>query len=98
MSDILKRILATKFDEVSKASAQIPMHTVRSDAEASLSDLTHQPRGFIASIEKKLQLVMRVSLLKSKKPVLVKGFLEKILILPRLLNLTKLMAPPAYLF
>lgn len=54
MSDILKRILATKFDEVSKASAQVPMHTVRSDAEASLGDSTHQPRGFIASIESKI--------------------------------------------
>ena len=54
MSDILKRILATKFDEVSKASSQIPMHTIRSDAEASLGDSGLQPRGFITSIENKI--------------------------------------------
>jgi len=55
MSDILKRILATKFDEVSKSSAQVPMHIVRADAEASLSDTSYQPRGFIESLEKKIK-------------------------------------------
>ena len=54
MSDILKRILATKFDEVAKASAQIPLHTVRSDAEQSLKDKTSQPRGFYQAIENKI--------------------------------------------
>ncbi len=54
MSDILKRILATKFDEVSKASAQVPMHTVRADAEASINDTSLHPRGFIANIENKI--------------------------------------------
>ena len=54
MSDILKRILATKFDEVGKASTQVPMHTIRADAEASLSESGLQPRGFIASIENKI--------------------------------------------
>jgi indole-3-glycerol phosphate synthase len=54
MSDILKRILATKFDEVTKASAQIPLHTVRSDAEQSLKDKTSQPRGLYQAIENKI--------------------------------------------
>jgi indole-3-glycerol phosphate synthase len=54
MSDILKRILATKFDEVAKASSQIPMHVLRSDAEASLKENHLQPRGFYQSIEAKI--------------------------------------------
>jgi len=55
MSDILKRILATKFDEVSKASSQVPLHTLRSDAEASLKESALKPRGFSASIERKIE-------------------------------------------
>ena len=54
MSDILKRILATKFDEVSKASSQVPLHTLRSDAEASLKESALKPRGFSAAIENKI--------------------------------------------
>lgn len=54
MSDILKRILATKFDEVAKASSQVAMHILRSDAEASLQENSLKPRGFTASIEKKI--------------------------------------------
>ena len=54
MSDILKRILATKFDEVAKASMQVPLHTVRFDAEQSLKDKTSQPRGFYQAIENKI--------------------------------------------
>jgi indole-3-glycerol phosphate synthase len=54
MSDILKRILATKFDEVGKSSSQIPMHTLRADAEASLKETSLKPRGFAQSIEKKI--------------------------------------------
>jgi len=54
MSDILKRILATKFDEVAKASSQVAMHILRSDAEASLQESSLKPRGFAANIEKKI--------------------------------------------
>jgi indole-3-glycerol phosphate synthase len=54
MSDILKRILATKFDEVAKASSQVAMHVLRSDAEASLQESFLKPRGFAANIEKKI--------------------------------------------
>jgi indole-3-glycerol phosphate synthase len=54
MSDILKRILATKFDEVAKASSQVAMHILRSDAEASLQENSLKPRGFTANIEKKI--------------------------------------------
>ena len=54
MSDILKRILATKFDEVAKASSQVAMHVLRSDAEASLLESFLKPRGFAANIEKKI--------------------------------------------
>ena len=54
MSDILKRILATKFDEVAKASSQVAMHVLRSDAEASLQENSLKPRGFAANIEKKI--------------------------------------------
>ena len=54
MSDILKRILATKFDEVAKASSQVAMHILRSDAEASLQESSLKPRGFTANIEKKI--------------------------------------------
>ncbi|MFM9154708.1 MAG: indole-3-glycerol phosphate synthase TrpC [Polynucleobacter victoriensis] len=54
MSDILKRILATKFDEVAKASSQVAMHVLRSDAEASLQESSLKPRGFAANIEKKI--------------------------------------------
>ena len=54
MSDILKKILATKFDEVTKASAEIPLHTVRADAEQSLKEKISQPRGFYQAIENKI--------------------------------------------
>ena len=54
MSDILKRILATKFDEVAKASAEVPHHIVRSDAEKSIKDKSSQPRGFYQAIENKI--------------------------------------------
>ncbi|MFM6962344.1 MAG: indole-3-glycerol phosphate synthase TrpC [Polynucleobacter victoriensis] len=54
MSDILKRILATKFDEVAKASSLVAMHVLRSDAEASLQENSLKPRGFAANIEKKI--------------------------------------------
>lgn len=73
MSDILKRILATKFDEVSKASAQIPMHTVRSDAEASLNDSHQKPRGFIANIENKISLGQAGVIAEIKKASPSKG-------------------------
>ena len=54
MSDILKRILATKFDEVAKASSQVAMHVLRADAEASIQAVGLKPRGFTASIEEKI--------------------------------------------
>ena len=54
MSDILKRILATKFDEVAKASSQVAMHVLRADAEASIQEVGLKPRGFAASIEEKI--------------------------------------------
>lgn len=73
MSDILKRILATKFDEVSKASAQVPMHTLRADAEASLGDTGLKPRGFINSIEKKISLNQAGVIAEIKKASPSKG-------------------------
>ncbi|MEY4481670.1 MAG: hypothetical protein RIQ84_832 [Pseudomonadota bacterium] len=73
MNDILKRILATKFDEVSKASAQVPMHTIRADAEASLGDTGHKPRGFIKSIEKKIALNQAGVIAEIKKASPSKG-------------------------
>ena len=54
MSDILKRILATKFDEVAKATSQVAMHVLRADAEASIQAVGLKPRGFTASIEEKI--------------------------------------------
>jgi indole-3-glycerol phosphate synthase len=77
LNDILKRILATKFDEVSKASAQVPMQTVRSDAEASLSDTTYQPRGFIESIEKKIAAGHAGVIAEIKKASPSKGVFRK---------------------
>ena len=73
MSDILKRILATKFDEVSKSSSQIPMHTLRSDAETSLKETGLKPRGFARSIEEKIALGLPGVITEIKKASPSKG-------------------------
>jgi indole-3-glycerol phosphate synthase len=48
MSDILRRIEATKREELQRAKARIPLETVRARAESKRA-----PRGFLAALERK---------------------------------------------
>lgn len=54
MSDVLKKILATKQEEVASGRQQISENTLREFAESSLKEATQAPRGFANSIEKKI--------------------------------------------
>jgi len=55
MSDILKKILATKHDEVLKGKQKISQNTLEEQAVYSLNSSTQKPRGFANSIENKIQ-------------------------------------------
>ena len=54
MSDVLKKILGTKHEEVVAGRQQISEHTLMQMAQASLSDAAQAPRGFANAIEKKI--------------------------------------------
>jgi indole-3-glycerol phosphate synthase len=54
MSDVLKKILATKLEEVASGRQKISEHTLMELAQASLSDVDQMPRGFVNAIEKKI--------------------------------------------
>lgn len=77
MSDILKKILATKFDEVTKASHQIPSHVMRSDAEAACKDSALQTRGFARAIEAKIAAGQAGVIAEIKKASPSKGVLRE---------------------
>ena len=77
MSDILKKILATKFDEVAKASHQVPSHIMRSDAEAACKDSSLQTRGFARAIEAKITSGQAGVIAEIKKASPSKGVLRE---------------------
>lgn len=55
MSDILKKILATKSEEVLRAQQKVSQNTLEEQAVYSLNSSSLKPRGFAASIERKIQ-------------------------------------------
>lgn len=55
MSDILKKILATKNEEVLRGQQKISQNTLEEQAVYSLNSSTLKPRGFAASIENKIK-------------------------------------------
>lgn len=54
MSDILKKILATKHDEVAKGKLKISQNTLEEQAVYSLNSTTLKPRRFVNAIEEKI--------------------------------------------
>lgn len=55
MSDILKKILATKNEEVLRGQQKISQNTLEEQAVYSLNSSSLKPRGFAAAIENKIQ-------------------------------------------
>ena len=54
MSDVLKKILVTKHEEIAAGRQQISENTLMQMAQESLSDATQAPRGFANAIENKI--------------------------------------------
>lgn len=54
MSDVLKKILATKQEEVAQGRQKISENALRKAAEASFTDTEQAPRGFANALEKKI--------------------------------------------
>ncbi len=72
MSDILKKILAVKAEEVAAAMARKPLSTVRAEAER------HMPtRGFVAAIRAKLEAGKPAVIAEIKKASPSKGVIRE---------------------
>lgn len=71
MSDILKKILAVKADEVAAAVAAKPLSTVRAEAERHMP-----PRGFVAAIRAKLDAGKPAVIAEIKKASPSKGVIR----------------------
>jgi len=54
VSDILDRIIATKYAEVAHGLSTMPMNALREQVESQRQDPFYMPRGFVASIENKI--------------------------------------------
>jgi indole-3-glycerol phosphate synthase len=72
MSDILKRILATKQEEVQLASTQCPLAVVRSQAESAVA-----PRDFVAAIRTKIAAGQPAVIAEIKKASPSKGVIRE---------------------
>ncbi len=72
MSDILKKILAVKADEVAAAVARKPLSTVRAEAERHVP-----PRGFVAAIRAKLDAGKPAVIAEIKKASPSKGVIRE---------------------
>lgn len=72
MSDILKKILAVKAEEVAAAIARKPLSTVRAEAERHVP-----PRGFVASIRAKLDAGKPAVIAEIKKASPSKGVIRE---------------------
>lgn len=71
MSDILKKILAVKAEEVAAAMARKPLSTVRAEAERHVP-----PRGFVAAIRAKLDAGKSAVIAEIKKASPSKGVIR----------------------
>lgn len=77
MSDILKKIVATKQTEVANGRQKISLNNQREQAEANNDDALLKPRGFIKAIERKIAAGKAGVITEIKKASPSKGVLRE---------------------
>ncbi len=76
-SDVLRRILAVKDDEVAAARARVPLEAIRREAEHAADDAALAPRGFEAALRARIAAGRPAVIAEVKKASPSKGVLRE---------------------